>query len=478
MLVGVMAMGVSTAFAQIKINEVMMNPSANAADQFMANCFDPLAGMEYVEIYNSDKCRTIDLDCYTLAGDFGPANFGSIAFQSGVTIPPLSFIVVGGANVSGADYLVPDFCSTPRFCTSENWQLPDDNGWIALFDESGVAADAIYWTTNIGQAGLINTDPVFDNTPCDIMDCGGPLASARALSTGVGITYAGQVAGVGLTISRALDGTGVWQSNIAPTPGACNAICAPVSDLAVTLDSVKDESCEQSDAFARGLPTGGLAPYDVIWSNGEGTEQIVGVSAGTYTLSITDDEGCFVETMVTLSNFGVSLDVDVIPSDTAIIRGTGALLEVTATNPVSTYSWGPINALSCDDCDLPIARPQQTTLYTVTVEDINGCTEIAQVQIRVLNDENSIFVPTAFTPNADGQNDILFVRSPRVSELEIRIYDRWGREVFYSSDQTRGWDGNDKRGNLLNQGVYAWVVSASFENGVTRIYNGDVALLR
>ena len=87
-----------------------------------------------------------------------------------------------------------------------------------------------------------------------------------------------------------------------------------------------------------------------------------------------------------------------------------------------------------------------------------------------------MFVPNTFTPNDDGKNDILYVRSSILTEFTLRIYDRWGELIFESSSLDKGWDGSYK-GKMCEQGVYDYYLQGVCINGEKIIKKGNITLL-
>ena len=161
-----------------------------------------------------------------------------------------------------------------------------------------------------------------------------------------------------------------------------------------------------------------------------------------------------------------------ITAETSITFGSS--VPISASGGV-TYDWSPSAGLSCTICPNPIASPTETTTYCVLVTDTNGCTNDACVIVDIIC--NDIFVPNAFTPNDDGQNDILFVRSPCIQYLEFKIFDRLGEKVFETNDIKQGWDGMFK-GEKMNSGVFVYYVNVTNLDGTTLRKTGDVSLIR
>ena len=86
--------------------------------------------------------------------------------------------------------------------------------------------------------------------------------------------------------------------------------------------------------------------------------------------------------------------------------------------------------------------------------------------------EPDIFVPNTFTPNGDGNNDVLFVRGRFITDLEFRVFDRWGEKVFETDDQSEGWDGTYKD-KEVDPAVFVWYLDATCADGQTTLHEGQ-----
>lgn len=92
--------------------------------------------------------------------------------------------------------------------------------------------------------------------------------------------------------------------------------------------------------------------------------------------------------------------------------------------------------------------------------------------------EDGDHIPSAFSPNGDGINDMLyFLGNMNISGMELVIYNRWGQAVFETTDPTKGWDGTFK-GQAQNSGVYAYKLVYSLADGTSHLKNGNITLLR
>jgi gliding motility-associated-like protein len=99
------------------------------------------------------------------------------------------------------------------------------------------------------------------------------------------------------------------------------------------------------------------------------------------------------------------------------------------------------------------------------------------VTVQVECAEPYVFVPNAFTPNGDGQNDVFMVMGNKLDEFTMVIYNRWGEKVFESQDANMGWDGTFE-GKELPSDVFAYMVRLRCFNGEIFEKQGNVSLLR
>lgn len=162
-----------------------------------------------------------------------------------------------------------------------------------------------------------------------------------------------------------------------------------------------------------------------------------------------------------------------------IIQGQSAPLSVSPTASGDKYQWVPANGVACDTCPNTTASPTVTTWYYVIVTDSNNCTSRDSVLITVKENCGAVFVPNAFSPNNDGQNDILYVMcNPAcVSGLTFNIYDRWGNLIFKTSDPTVGWDGTYKN-KPMNTGTYVYIIRYTNDKGSVIKGKGNITLVR
>ncbi|MBS4044053.1 MAG: gliding motility-associated C-terminal domain-containing protein [Chitinophagaceae bacterium] len=202
-----------------------------------------------------------------------------------------------------------------------------------------------------------------------------------------------------------------------------------------------------------------------LWSNGDTTQQINVNTSGLYWVKVWDDvcfntDSTFIKTNTTpMVNLG---------NDKTICFSES--LTLNASNGINNYYlW---NDGSTDS----VYVVKNSGTYNVSVSNECG-TDTDEINITVETCANQIFVPTGFTPNGDTKNDVLKPKAYfAITDFVFRIYDRFGRMVFISTDINQGWNGeiNNKKADT---GVYVWDLSYK-KNGELNHQKGTTVLMR
>ena len=219
---------------------------------------------------------------------------------------------------------------------------------------------------------------------------------------------------------------------------------------------------------------GGPAQVDTVFTN---------LGAANYQVVATDANGC-TDTIEATVTQPAEIIVDA-GSDQEIKLGFGTSLQGFATGDGDTlvYTWSPPDSISCLLCTDPFVDPTRTTDYVLTVTDEDGCVGVDSVNVRVII-ERPVFIPNAFSPNGDGNNDrfAIFGNEAVRSVRTFRVFSRWGSLVYEGFNLPLGvngayWDGVFKDEILDNQ-VFAYYAEIEFVDGVVLVYEGDVTLMR
>jgi gliding motility-associated-like protein len=144
-----------------------------------------------------------------------------------------------------------------------------------------------------------------------------------------------------------------------------------------------------------------------------------------------------------------------------------------------SYQWSPTVGVTNPTMQTTSATVENTTIYTLSVSD-GICTKTDTVLVKVFTficGEPFIYIPNAFSPNGDKENDVLFVRGQLIEGMIFRVFDRWGEMVFESTDRNYGWDGTF-RGKAMDPDVYDYYLKVICIDGIESIIKGNVTLLK
>lgn len=331
----------------------------------------------------------------------------------------------------------------------------------------------------------------------DIISCG-PLdnvvLTASALGTATEWVWSSSAAFSDTLNSSPSDSTALLTPVAAGTyyvqagnPGGCTAtgaltITAALSEAALSPDI---PICADDTAT---ITLSGIDPGSAItWSpadgilSGQGTPQITASPdhATYFVATVTSPSNCTwidsaLVTVSLMNGGGVTASVD----QGVVLAGSTVHLLATPGGGV-IYSWQPAPTVSDPAIAAPTAVVYETTMFYVTVSD-GTCSRMDSVLVKVhelICEEPDIFVPDAFTPNGDGNNDMLFVRGRNIADLEFKVFDRWGEVVFQTTDQAVGWDGVYK-GRPVDPAVYVYWLTVHCLDGQKFFTKGNVTVIR
>lgn len=251
--------------------------------------------------------------------------------------------------------------------------------------------------------------------------------------------------------------------------------------------AVTDPNCaDGTDGFVElvGL-TGGTDPLVYIFDDlpRDLATPITNLTAGDYSYQFTDRFGCSAGGVLRLTA-PLPFTIELGP-DQVLELGESIRLDDGTTDEVATYSFTPAGIVDCTtDCDGLVITPVGTTMLSLLATSPLGCEARDSVRFVVLT-PREVYLPNAFSPNGDGINDrfILFGDTPSVATIaSLRIYDRWGGEVFAGENLqpnsiAAGWDGKINE-RLAASGLYHYTAEVVFLDGVVLPYAGSVMLVR
>jgi len=212
------------------------------------------------------------------------------------------------------------------------------------------------------------------------------------------------------------------------------------------------------------------------------------------------DTGSFSTSLTTVSNNGCSSTLKIVRMITVyskpIASFTYAPQPVTILNPTVQFtdnssdiygiafrwwSFGDGESLSPQTSIInPVYTYQDTGFYCphLVVENNRGCIDTVTNCIFV-SPLYTLYIPSAFSPNADGLNDVFAAKGTYIKSFEMYVFDRWGMQLFHSTDINKGWDGTLHGNGVISQAdSYVYIITATDWNNTQHSYTGEVTLLK
>ena len=224
-------------------------------------------------------------------------------------------------------------------------------------------------------------------------------------------------------------------------------------------------------------------PDSLLISNKNDTIAFSSPNSGTHQLFVTStsSHGCSVvdTIIINVALFDTSF-VDLTASFDTLIKNELSVL--TALPSGMVYDWQPTDGVISSDSNSLIVSINKTTTYTVTISDpVNSrCTRLDSVTVYFIDaicGAPYIYVPNTFTPNQDGENDVMYVRGRNITDLYFAIYDRWGELVFETKKQSVGWDGFFK-GMKVDPAVFDYFLKYKCDGNQEHFMKGNITLIR
>jgi len=204
----------------------------------------------------------------------------------------------------------------------------------------------------------------------------------------------------------------------------------------------------------------------------------------TYSVTGVSQNVCPNETGHVLVVVGNYPTVD-LGNDIVITAGQQHTFNPIVSADVEKYVWQPITGLSCTTCARPNFVADQDITYSLTVTNQYNCSTTDEVNVKVLCNKGTIYVPNAFTPNGDGKNDIFYIgKSFGVQEIKsFNIFNRWGQLVFsrkniQANEPGSGWDGRVKGQMVETTTVFVYTIEAICNEGLPVVIKGTVTLVK
>ncbi|HKB45668.1 MAG TPA: gliding motility-associated C-terminal domain-containing protein, partial [Chitinophagaceae bacterium] len=204
------------------------------------------------------------------------------------------------------------------------------------------------------------------------------------------------------------------------------------------------------------------------WQNMSNMQSFIADTAGIYWVTVKDNNNCSATDTIEIKNI-LPVPFDFLKQADSICQYEK--LRIESSNSYSSYQWSTGSAQSFTTVDKP-------GTYTLKVQDTNGCIGRDTVQVYQKYCNHGFFVPSAFTPNNDGKNDVFRpLLFGNVIKYKFTIYNRWGQKVFETTDLQKSWNGNFN-GIPQSAFVFIWECFYQLEGGNPSFQKGTVTLIR
>jgi len=254
------------------------------------------------------------------------------------------------------------------------------------------------------------------------------------------------------------------------------------------LLSSTNEICNKLNGTATVIASGGEGYYSYLWNNGAYTNLITGLSSGLYSVTVTDDYCPTSSSVKVFETPGPTADFYVHPQvKTYLDEPVKFSFNDNSLGSIIKWLWDFGDGSSQEDNKDVIHYYNGVGIYTVMhiVIDTNDCADTATNFVK-LKDIFTFYIPSAFSPNGDGINEVFEPKGENVDpdNFNMYIYDRWGKLVYktsiWNNSSTVGWNGteNNKNGETYKPDIYVYKILLKEIEGPIHEYEGSLLLIK
>jgi gliding motility-associated-like protein len=216
----------------------------------------------------------------------------------------------------------------------------------------------------------------------------------------------------------------------------------------------------------------------VLWSTGDTTQVITIWSSGTYEVSVNNGYCSSTDEINVVVN---PLPYDPLGFDTVMCFTEAPYLTLFADNPGGAYVWSGDEIVPSTDPSIDV---NSEGVYSLFITTPFGCIDQFEIAITDIC-PGQLFIPNSFSPNGDGMNDYFFAYGSNIVEFEMKIWDRWGENVFVGADIDTPWLGDVFNGaHYADSETYVYVITYKYLLDIdgnisdTEQVTGHVTLIR
>ena len=229
-------------------------------------------------------------------------------------------------------------------------------------------------------------------------------------------------------------------------------------------------------------PTGTITVTAPIGANVQYSLDGITFQSSTIFLGLTPDTYNIVsqDASIGCASISISITINNVPDAQQVDAGPDVTIQQNESTTLTAVGAGSIAWETSEFTNSIIVSPLMTTNYCVSLLDSNGCVSSDCVNVIVLEDCGELYIPTAFSPDGDENNDLYQIRinASCVQSMQMQIYDRWGELIIEMNDINETWDGTYKS-EPLNNASFAYVLKITLSNNPEeQIFKGNITLIK
>lgn len=241
-----------------------------------------------------------------------------------------------------------------------------------------------------------------------------------------------------------------------------------------------DAHCDQADGYAWVNITNGIGSISYEWNTvpPQFTDTAFGLTPGTYTVTVTDDNGTYTQNVI-VGNIPGPIASFMATPNPAYVNSDILFTDMTSSNSIYNCLWHFGDGTSGNGFSVQHSynNPDEYQVWLIVTDEF-GCVDSIYGLI-IINDVFTAYIPNAFTPNNDGRNDYFNVYGQGISSdnFSMRIYDRWGKLVFATTNINQAWDGSiNGKEKLAITDTYTYKITLFDATGIEHIYVGKITV--
>jgi len=358
--------------------------------------------------------------------------------------------------------------------------LPAGNYTLEVVDQNGCSVTAGPYTITNEPGPTINTSSVVvvDET------CNGSDGEINGISVNGSGSFTYEWTPSGAT-TLDLNGVPAGTYVLEVTDGNnCTEVAGPFTIDSLSGPIINDNAlaiqpanCQGDGGEITGLSANG-GDLDFSWNGvNSSNADLIDISSGDYTLTVTDSNGCTANYGPVTVNGPVVPVVNILTNDATINAGGSVSIDASVQPNDASLLWTPAEGVDCSTCLEPTLTPDESGFYILSATSTDGCKATDSIFISIEDPCGKVELPSMFSPNGDDINDELCVLGGCIETLTFQVYNRWGEKIFETNDPTECWKGYH-RGEIVNTGTYVYKYNGTRKNGESFSGAGNITVVK